>query len=137
MIATEAYRSAIGRYRGKARKIDKIKYGKGIDTTLSLFLITFVPVILYGLFITTILICSDYLMYFMAFLLLMLIYGYPLILICICADLLSITFRKIVCKKVLMRKSSLDKTLIPCKNLNTHMLDGRDRTSIERQLKTD
>ena len=68
MISIEAYCAAIGRFSGKARYVSQtnaFKKVEWVDTTMFLFLLTLLQVVLYGLVITTMYV---YFIYFMAFL---------------------------------------------------------------------
>ena len=142
MISIEAHRAAIGRFSGRARKTNNKNIhnnGKWVNMALLLFFMMFLPVILYGLFVMTTYVFSDFLLFFVPFLL---TYGNLILIIGLCSDLVAIKVEKIN-RSVLMRKPSLPKgievrTLIPCcyldtfvqidcrcKYLDTFVLDGR------------
>ena len=111
-----------------------------IDITLFLFLVTFLQVILYGIFLTTMYV---YFTEFMKFLILTMTYGYSCWIVYHSSELLSLTFRKMSKKNELMRKPSLPKgttkvhTLVPCSYLYTFVLDGRDGKTQIQEIKID
>ena len=130
----EAHRADIGRLASRARKRNNnsiYNEGKWVNLTLLLFFMMFLPLILYGLFIMTIYVFSDFLLFFVAFLL---PYVNLILIIFLCSDLVAIEVEKIK-RSVLMRRQSLPKgievrTLIPCRYLEysrIFFLDGRDR----------
>ena len=130
----EAHRADIGRLSGRAPKRNNnsiYNEGKWVNMTLLLFFMMLLPLILYGFFIMTIYVFSDFLLFFVAFLL---PYGNLILIVCLCSDLVAIEVEKIK-RSVLMRRQSLPKgievrTLIPCRYLEysrIFFLDGRDR----------
>ena len=126
MVSIEAYRAAIGRFNGKAKKSSKFQTIPPTEITMFLFLMTLLLVIIYGLSIAFI--------FSGLFMNLMMTYGYILTIICFSTDLLAISFQKMAITERVFRKTSLPSgvkvhTLIRGRYLDTFVLDGRDGKS--------
>ena len=137
MISIEAYRSAIGRFYGKAKKSEKPTTPQSAKLASYSF-ITCLLLLFYGLFIA--LACTQYFVYF---LMLLVAYGYSLTILCISVDILGFRFQKMVQKERMYRKPSLPngikahQALVHCRYLDTFVLDGRDGKPDIQALKID
>ena len=83
MISIEAYRAAIGRFHCKNVKKDRLQTIPSSEIAL-LVLITFLLMLLYGLSIAFS--CTDYFMFFLLRLIVILTHGYVLLIISISSD---------------------------------------------------
>ena len=128
MISIEAYRSAIGRFYGKARKIDKAKTFQPSELIWFLFWMFLLLLVLCAFSFTELFI------HFIMVIVLMMAYGYCLTIFCITMDLVAHSFQNSVHRQRVFRKlrPSLPdgikplSALIPCCYLDTFVLDGRD-----------
>ena len=93
-------------------------------------MITFLLLLLYGLFIAFS--CTEFFLYFLLHLIVILSHGYVLSIISISIDLLAISFQKHCMKERLFRKASLPngvkahQALVHGRYLDSFVLDGRD-----------
>ena len=104
MISIEAYRAAIGRFHCKNVKNDRSQMTSP-EINMQYLLLTTLSLLLYGLFI--VFSCTEYFMYFLLTLIVILTHGYVLLIVTISSDLLAIHFLKHVMKKRLFRNASL------------------------------
>ena len=138
MISIEAYRSAIGRFYGKAKKTDKPKTFQTSGIAWILFEMVLL-LLLYGIFIAFP--CIRFFIHFIMFLVLFISYAYCLTFVCIAMDLISLGFEKMAHGSKVFRKPSLPngikahQALVYCRYLDTFVLDGRDwKTGTESML---
>ena len=130
MISVEAYRAAVGRFSRKPRCITQAKALKRegcIDAIFLVLCLTLVQLVFYGLFITTIHACLDFIM---PLSIVTSVYCYSYWMIKHTCSILCITFKRMSKRNELMRIPSPPKgvkvpTLIPCNYLDTFVLDGR------------
>ena len=123
--SVESYRASIGHFYSKARKIGKSNICSNeqlVNITLFLYLIMFLPLIIYGLTVTTIYHFPHFLTFFVA---IVIVYGYPIMIICISLDLVAHKFEKFSNNNRLFRKPN--GMLVHYKYKDTFLLDGRDR----------
>ena len=109
MISIEAYRSAIGRFYGKAKKKERCNQPfmgittsilKEYDWTLLFMMLYLITVVLnVELNIDLYWYCMEVMKYIGAVLFIIMIYCYPLMVVCISTDLLALTFQKEVSRK--------------------------------------
>ena len=127
MISIEAYRAAIGRFYGKAKKGEKRSTTVGNCVMTFSFLVIFLLIIFYGLLIEMM---YTYHIYVPYLIMLLMTYSVSLVMIFVFSDSLSLIFqRNVNSKNVLMRKSVVDETLVQCRNVDTYVIDGRARQS--------
>ena len=98
MISIEAYRSAIGRFYGKAKKIDKPKAIQTSELVCFLFKL-FLLMILFLAFAY-----SEFFVYVTMVLVLLMAYGYCLTTCCITMDLLASSFQKAALREKMFMK---------------------------------
>ena len=128
MISIEAYRSAIGRFYGKARKIDKPKTFQPSELIWFLFWMFLVLLVLCAFSFTELFI------HLIMVVVLIMAYGYCLTIFCITMDLVAHSFQNSVHRQRVFRKPKPSlpggikplSALIPCCYLDTFVLDGRD-----------
>ena len=156
MISIEAYRAAIGRFYGKAKKKDRFQSFNNFDMTILkrldmtfiivmvLFLISVTPLLIV-IGIESYSICMEYIACIKLFCSLTLTYCYTLVVVCTCTDLLALTFQKKANRDVLMQKPSrmqdrkdqkAFEPLVVYKYKDTIIPDGRDmkRNVVEMKL---
>ena len=124
--SVESHRAAIGRHNGKFKLREKVNRLNGKHFTLCLVKMMLVFILFYALFVGMIITCRTYIPYFLA---LLTINCYSLSIFCVCSDLFCIQVERTLKKDKLMRKSITDRTLISCRNVDTYVIDGRNRQS--------
>ena len=106
MISIEAYRSAIGRFYGKAKKIDKPKACLSSELARFLFKL-FLLMILFLAFAY-----SEFFVYVTMVLVLLMAYGYCLTTCCITMDLLASSFQKAAVREKMFMTSPLQSSIV-------------------------
>ena len=119
--SVQSYRAAIGRFNGKFKVREKLPRYDGKQITFHLFIMLLFSILFYTSFVGIMITSHTY------FLALVIPYGFSFSILLVCMDWFSIVTQKMLNKSVLMRKSVTEKTLIRCRNVDTHVLDGRNR----------
>ena len=122
--SVESYRAAIGRHNGKFKSRENVTAMNGKHLTLFLLKIMFISILFYALFVGIIITCRTYIPYLLA---LLIPNCYLLSMFCVCSDLFRFQVENMLKKDILMRKSVTDRTLILCRNVDTYVIDGRNR----------
>ena len=84
----------------------------------------FFSLMIYTLFVTMIFTCRTYIPYLLA---LLIVNCHSMSIFCVSLDTFCIKLEKTMKKNILMRKSVSDKTLVQCQNVDTYVIDGRNR----------
>ena len=127
MVSIEAHRAAIGRYYGRFKIREKKLSPDGRYATCFALTVIFLVILCYGLLMITLYAFHTLLPHLM---MLSMTYSASVAIIWLMSDTLSLVLQKNIGDTIIpMYKSKDEKTMIFCRNVDTHVFDGRTRKS--------